>query len=161
EGFHIPFVHAGLNQTIDYGSYNTQLYRCSNVQMGIAKTGEVVFDLPASSPDHGQRIAAYYFWLFPNTMLNFYPWGLSINIVQPLAIDRTRVSFLSYVWKPEKLERGAGAVAGLDRVEREDEAIVESVQRAMRSRFYSRGRYSPTREQGVHHFHRLIAEALS
>ncbi|MFN2413250.1 MAG: SRPBCC family protein, partial [Pyrinomonadaceae bacterium] len=48
----------------------------------------------------------------------------------------------------------------LDRVEHEDEAIVQSVQKGIRSRFYDRGRYSPTREQGTHHFHRLIAEFI-
>ncbi len=159
EGFHIPFVHASLNEAIDYGSYTTELYRWSNLQLGIAKGGDEVFDLPTTSPDHGKRIAAYYYWLFPNTMFNFYPWGVSINVVHPLAVDRTRVSFLAYVWKPEKLDRGAGA--GLDRVEREDEAVVEAVQRGVRSRSYSRGRYSPTREQGVHHFHRLLAQALA
>ena len=65
-------------------------------------------------------------------MFNVYPWGMSVNVVQPLAIDRTRVSFLTYVWDESKLDRGAGA--GLDRVEREDEAVVESVQRGVRSR---------------------------
>ncbi len=38
--------------------------------------------------------------------------------------------------------------------------IVENVQRRVRSRLYERGRYSPTREQGVHHFHRLLAAGL-
>lgn len=160
EGFHIPFVHASLNEAIDYGSYTTELFRWSVLQVGIAKGGEEAFDLPASSPDHGRRVAAYYWWLFPNTMLNFYPWGCSVNIVRPMGVDRTRVSFLSYVWRSDLVERGAGAVAGLDRVEREDEEIVESVQRGVRSRLYDRGRYSPTREQGVHHFHRLLAEAV-
>ncbi len=159
EGFHIPFVHASLNEAIDYGSYATELYRWSNLQLGIAKGSEEAFDLPASSPDYGKRIAAYYYWLFPNTMFNFYPWGVSVNVVQPLGVDRTRVSFLAFVWKPDKLDRGAGS--GLDRVEREDEAVVEAVQRGVRSRLYDRGRYSPTREQGVHHFHRLLAAALS
>jgi choline monooxygenase len=42
----------------------------------------------------------------------------------------------------------------------EDEAVVESVQRGIRSRYYSHGRYSPTRETGTHHFHRLIAEFM-
>ncbi|HVS01981.1 MAG TPA: SRPBCC family protein, partial [Thermoanaerobaculia bacterium] len=110
------------------------------------------------SPDAGTRVAAYYFWVFPNLMLNVYPWGLSINVVRPLAVGRTRVSFLSWVWRPEKLASGAGAA--LDRVEREDEEVVECVQRGVRSRLYRRGRYSPTREQGVHHFHRLVAAAL-
>jgi choline monooxygenase len=92
-------------------------------------------------------------------MLNFYPWGLSLNRVQPLAIDRTRVQFRSYVLDASRLETGAGA--SLDRVEAEDEAIVEAVQRGVRSRLYHRGRYSPTRERGVHHFHRLLVEFLA
>jgi choline monooxygenase len=164
EGFHIPYVHASLAGELDYGEYRTELFRWGNLQVGVGSGGEDVFDLPSSSPDYerqqaGQKIAAYYFWLFPNTMLNFYPWGMSVNVVRPLAVDRTRVSFLAYVWDPARLDRGAGA--GLDRVEREDEAVVESVQKGVRSRLYHRGRYSPRREQGVHHFHRRLERCLS
>lgn len=158
EGFHIPFVHAALNEQLDYGAYRTELFRWGSLQVGVAKGAEHVFDLPRGAVDDGQRIAAYYFWLFPNLMLNFYPWGLSINVVRPLGPALTRVSFICYVWDAEKRAAGAGAV--LDRVEREDESVVESVQRGLRSRIYSRGRYSPTREQGTHHFHRLLAESL-
>src|SRR5262249_51961697 len=116
------------------------------------------FDLPDSSPDYGKQVAAYYFFVFPNMMFNFYPWGLSINIVQPLSIQQCKVSFLSYVWKEELLDKGAGA--GLDTVEMEDEEVVEAVQTGIRSRFYNHGRYSVTREQGTHHFHQLIASFL-
>ena len=91
-------------------------------------------------------------------MFNFYPWGLSVNIVKPVSPAITKVSFLSYVWKDEKRNKGAGA--GLDKVEMEDEAVVENVQKGIRSRFYKHGRYSVTREQGTHHFHRLIAEFM-
>lgn len=159
EGFHIPFVHAGLAATLDYGAYRTECFRWSNLQLGVAAGGEDAFEPPAGSPDHGVRVAAYYWWLFPNTMLNLYPWGVSLNVVRPLAVDLTRVSFLAFVWDAARLDRGAGAA--LDRVEREDEAIVESVQQGTRSRLCQRGRYSPTREQGVHHFHRLLAAALA
>ncbi|NNE09017.1 MAG: aromatic ring-hydroxylating dioxygenase subunit alpha [Gemmatimonadetes bacterium] len=159
EGFHIPFVHASLGAALDYGSYRTELFPHGSLQLGVAKGGESTFALPADSPDHGTAIAGYYFWLFPNIMLNFYPWGLSVNVVKPLGVGRTRVSFLPYVWKPELLSEGAGA--DLDRVEREDEAIVEAVQRGVRSRLYERGRYSPTRETGTHHFHRMLASFLA
>jgi choline monooxygenase len=91
-------------------------------------------------------------------MFNLYPWGVSVNVVKPLAVDRTRVSYLTFVWDESRLGQGAGAA--LDRVEREDEVIVEAVQRGVRGRLYERGRYSPAREQGVHHFHRLLARAL-
>jgi choline monooxygenase len=158
EGFHIPYLHASLNAVVNFDAYTTELFAASSLQLALAKDPRDAFDLPASSPDHGKSVAAYYWWLFPNVMLNFYPWGISVNLVQPLAVDRTRVSFWTYVWDPKRLDRGAGS--GLDRVEHEDEAVVEAVQRGVRSRLYHRGRYSPTREQGVHHFHRLLAERL-
>ena len=159
EGFHIPYVHSSLNEVIDYGAYTDELYDYCCLQLGIAKPGEECFTLSEISPDYGSEIAAYYWWVFPNLMLNYYPWGLSINIVRPLAQDLTKVSFITYVSDHSKLDKGAGS--GLDRVEREDEAIVEMVQRGMQSSFYSRGRYSPKRERGVHHFHRLLTEFLN
>ncbi len=159
EGFHIPFLHASLNAVVDFEQYTTELFRSSSVQIALAKDPRDAFDFERSAPDHGQSIAAYYWWLFPNLMLNVYPWGISVNWVKPLAVDRTRVSFLTYVWDASRLDRGAGS--GLDRVEREDEAVVEAVQKGVRSRLYQRGRYSPTREQGVHHFHRMLAARLS
>jgi choline monooxygenase len=143
---------------LDYSSYRTELFPLSSLQIGVARGDEDCFEIPKSSPDHGQKIAGYYFWLFPNTMFNFYPWGISINIVKPLAVDRTRISYLSYVWDKSKLGKGAGS--GLDKVEMEDEAVVESVQRGVRSLLYERGRYSPTQERAVHHFHRLLAKFL-
>jgi choline monooxygenase len=82
-----------------------------------------------------------------------------MNVVRPLAVDRTAVSFRAYVRDAPRLERGAGA--DLHSVEMEDEAVVEAVQRGVRSRLYRAGRYSPTRETGVHHFHRLLAEMTS
>lgn len=155
EGFHIPFVHAGLNQVLDFGEYTTEVFRYSNLQLGIGKKGDVCFDLPTISPDYGKTIAAYYFWVFPNMMFNFYPWGLSINIVQPISVSECKVSFLTYVSDERKLNSGAGS--GLDTVELEDEEVVEHVQKGIRSRFYTHGRYSVKREQGTHHFHSLIA----
>lgn len=77
---------------------------------------------------------------------------------RPFAKDLTKISYLTYVSDASRLEKGAGA--GLDRVEREDEAVVENVQRGINSRLYSRGRYSPKREAGVHHFHRLLVEFM-
>ncbi len=158
EGFHIPFVHQSLASGLDYGAYRTELFPWASVQVAIANRAEDCFDLPAESPDAGSRVAAYYFWLWPNTMLNVYPWGISVNVVKPLGVDRTRVTYLACVWDASRLDRGVSAE--LDRVEREDEAVVESVQRGVRSRLYDRGRYSPTRETAVHHFHRLFAAAL-
>jgi len=159
EGFHIPYIHASLNQQLDYDNYIVELLSWGVLQLGTADEAAEAFDLPRESPDFGRRIAAYYYWFFPNLMLNFYPWGLSINVVKPLAVDLTRVSFITYVWKQQLLDRGAGS--GLDRVEREDEAVVEATHRGLKSGFYTRGRYSVKRETGPHHFHRLAVRSLS
>lgn len=158
EGFHIPFVHPQLNTVLDFGEYTTELFKYSNLQLGIAKKGEVCFELPSTSPDYGKSVAAYYFWVFPNMMFNFYPWGLSVNVVNPVSVDECRVSFYTYVSDESKLNVGAGA--SLDSVEHEDEEVVENVQRGIRSRFYKHGRYSVTQEKGTHHFHTLIAEFI-
>ncbi|MEK8031003.1 aromatic ring-hydroxylating dioxygenase subunit alpha [Ideonella sp. DXS29W] len=158
EGLHIPFVHPALTQALDLTQYSYELLPWANLQLAVARDDELAFDLPAGSLDQGRRIAAYYYWVFPNLMLNFYPWGLSVNQVLPAGPSRTRVLFRSYVWEPDLQGQGAGGA--LHQVEMEDEAVVMTVQQGLRSRFYQRGRYSPTREQGVHHFHRLIGQVL-
>lgn len=143
EGFHIPYVHHALNSVVDYGSYTTETFRYSSLQIGYDNSGEV---------------AGRYLFIFPNTMFNFYPWGISVNVVRPIAPDRTIVEYLTYVHDESLMDKGAGK--DIHGVEMEDEAVVESVQKGIRSKFYSHGRYSPTREQGTHHFHRLIAEFM-
>jgi choline monooxygenase len=140
--------------------YAYELGRYANLQLALARSDDdTAFAPPPGSPDHGKRVAAYYWWLFPNLMLNFYPWGLSLNCVEPLAPDRTRIVFRGYVLDAERTSGGAGA--GLDQVEMEDEAAVESVQRGLRSRLYRDGRYSPVHERGVHQFHRLLCAFLA
>ena len=159
EGFHIPFVHEGLNEVLDYGEYETVLYRHLNLQIGYATDSDEVFDLPEGHPDYGRKVAAYYYCLFPNMMFNFYPWGLSVNIVKPISPDQTMVSFISYVCDESKLDRGAGAQ--LHTVELEDEEVVEAVHKGLKSRVYKTGRFSPSRETAVHHFHSLLANYLN
>lgn len=143
EGFHIPYVHHGLNEVVDYGTYKTETFNYSSLQTGLDDDG---------------GIAGLYLFVFPNMMFNFYPWGLSINIVLPLTPSKTVVEYRTYISDESQLGQGAGA--DLHAVELEDEAVVESVQHGIRSRFYKQGRYSPTREQGTHHFHRLIADFI-
>lgn len=155
EGFHIPFVHPELNQALDYSGYITETFDGGVIQIGKAVEGDLKFDLPPGHPDEGQDIAAYYLWLFPNMMFNFYPWGMSLNLVVPVSTNKCRILYKGYVGDSELAEQGAGSI--LDTVEIQDQEIIEMVQKGMYSKVYDRGRYSPTREQGVHHFHRIIS----
>jgi len=159
EGFHIPFVHGGLNKLLDYGKYSTTCYEHCNLQIGYSDSGVECFKLPKNHPDYGENITAFYYWLFPNMMFNFYPWGLSINVVKPIKTDLTRVSFICYIYD-EKIFEQMDAAALTDKVEREDEFVVEAVHKGLQSRFYKNGRFSPTREKGVHQFHCMLNEFL-
>ena len=158
EGFHIPFVHQGLANAIDFKNYDYEIFEYHNLQLGIVKSGEACFDIPKDHKDYGKAVGAYYYWIFPNLMLNYYPWGLSVNIIQPLEKELTKVFFKTYIWDESKLNKGAGA--DLDKVEREDEEIVERVQTGVKSKLYKQGRFSPTMEKGVYHIQKLFAEFM-
>lgn len=159
EGFHIPFVHPDLNAVLDNNAYTSELFEYGTLQLGFAGGAEEVYDLPGDHPCYGKEMAAFYFWIFPNIMLNFYPWGLSVNVIRPLSLHRTKVSFITYIHHEEKFGTYAGSL--MDKVEREDEFVVEGVYKGLQSRYYQTGRFSPTQEQGVHHFHRLLSTHCS
>ena len=152
EGFHIPFVHPELNNALASDGYSTECFDKAVLQIGLANdTDDVYFEIPEDSIDAGKRVAAYYWWLYPNLMMNIYPWGVSMNIIIPTSVNTTTVLFRSYVQNPELLDKGAGSL--LDNVELQDQFVVEGCMRGLQSKLYQRGRYSPTHEKGVHQFH--------
>ncbi len=152
EGLHIPFVHRGLAQALDLPAYRVELLPWGALQLGAAAAHEPRLLLP-----DGRDPAAAWLWLFPCTMLNLYPWGLSLNVVQPVSAAHTRIAYHLYVLDPTVRERGAGAE--LERVEAEDRAAVEAVAAGLSARGFRGGGYAPA-EAAVHHFHRLLALAL-
>ncbi|HXE91226.1 MAG TPA: aromatic ring-hydroxylating dioxygenase subunit alpha [Terriglobales bacterium] len=158
EGYHLPSVHPGLNRELDYGRYVTETFPRHSRQSSPIRGPENERDAPRRYPD-AAGLAAEYFWIFPNWMLNCYPDNVSLNIVVPLAAEETLAIFEWYVL-PE-LTNTEAAQAGVrfsHEIQLEDEDICEKVQRNLRSRSYERGRFSVRQEKGVHHFHRLYAE---
>ena len=163
EGYHIPMVHPGLMKEIDYQRYRCETFRYHSQQLGPVKavkpgdTQERVY-----APGDGLK-EALYFWVFPNLMLNIYPDNVSVNIIVPLAHDKTLTIFEWYFHDPDSdrtRERTAKAIAFSDEVQQEDIHICEAVQRGLQSATYDRGRDSVKRENGVHHFHLLLVEFL-
>jgi len=159
EGFHVPFVHNDLGALLDYGSYTTIPDGDVIWQIGYASKEDFTFDFPADHPDYGRDVTAYYVWVYPNFMLNIYPWGVQLNIVRPVSPTFTKVEFLYYIHDDETFQRMNGAQLA-EKTEREDEFVVEAVQKGLRSSFYRTGRFSPAREKGVHHLHRLFSAGL-
>ncbi len=154
EGYHIPIVHPGLFRELDYQGYRTETRKNYSIQIAPTRRPERI------------RVAAgeadvRYFWVFPNLMLNVYPDNFSTNLIVPLAPGRTATLFDWYFPDPEAAAREIEeTVAFSDEIQLEDIAICEAVQRGLRSRTYQAGRFSPKRENGVHHFHRLYQELM-
>ncbi len=160
EGFHIPFVHNDLNALIDYGEYETLCYEDMVLQIGYASDGTATIDVPENHPDTGKKVAAYYYWIFPNMMLNFYSWGVQLNFIMPLTPKLTKVHFIYYLKDLQDNRFTDGDQLG-DKTEREDEFVVEGVQSGLESSLYQQGRFSPSMEQGVHYFQQRICEYMN
>ncbi|HSQ05036.1 MAG TPA: SRPBCC family protein, partial [Burkholderiales bacterium] len=104
-----------------------------------------------------------YYWIYPNLMLNVYPDNFSTNVIVPLGHERTLTIFEWYFRDPEspEVKKAIGeTIAFSDEIQMEDIEICEAVQRGLRSATYDAGRYSPKRENGVHHFHQLYCDAM-
>lgn len=162
EGYHIPIVHPGLFAELDYRAYRVETAEWHSKQHAPVKSPSAD-SLYRRHLAEGSAPEALYYWVFPNLMLNLYPDNIQTNVVLPLGPERTLTRFEWLVPDPERpgLEAElARSLAFSDGVQREDIGICEAVQRGLRSRTYDRGRYSVKRENGVHHFHGLLARAL-
>jgi choline monooxygenase len=161
EGYHIPPAHPGLFKEIDYKLYRVETFRHYSKQD--APIREKPDSLYRRHLEDGAPAQALYYWVFPNLMLNIYPDNLQINIILPLGHDRTLTIFEWYVLdadRPEVADEFHRSFKFSDLVQKEDIDICESVQKRLRSRSYDTGRFSLLRENGVHHFHGLLAEYL-
>ena len=106
---------------------------------------------------------AYYWWVFPNLMLNVYAETMDVNLVMPDGPDRCRVLFDFYFLRTQGQEADrwiAESIAVADQIQTEDVSICEDVQRGLQSDAYSTGRFCVKREAGGYHFHRLLAARL-
>jgi choline monooxygenase len=162
EGYHIPIVHPGLFQQLDYAAYRVETARHHSKQHAPIRA-RAADSLYRRNLADGQPPEALYYWLFPNLMLNLYPDNLQVNVIVPLGPERTLTRFEWLVADPDRpglAEEFAESFAFSDLVQQEDIAICEAVQRGLGSRFYSQGRYSVLRENGLHHFHGLLARSL-
>jgi choline monooxygenase len=161
EGYHIPIVHPSLARELDYGRYRTETRRYYSIQHSPLKPAD---SARIRRDESAQNSEAQFFWLFPNLMLNVYPDNYSTNLIVPLGPDRTLTIFEWYFRDPERedVQENVGrTIEFSDEIQIEDIKICEAVQRGLRSRSYDAGRYSVKRENGVHHFHGLLAEFFS
>lgn len=152
EGYHLPIVHPGLSRVLDYRAYDTELFAWYSLQHSPLRNNDGIY---------GDGEAFYYF-VYPNVMLNIMPGRLQTNRVLPLGPDRCRIEFDYYYSRdPAALARIEKDREFSDEIQVEDIAICEAVQKGLASGFYDAGRLCPKREGGVWHFHERLRAAYA
>jgi choline monooxygenase len=154
-GYHVNTVHPGLAEVLDYSEYRTQIAGNTAVQSSpLTASGSTAIDAVRT----GER--AYYWWVFPNFMLNAYAGVMDTNLVLPVGPNACRVVFDFYFAETQGAEvvaRIAQSIAVAEQIQQEDIGICEEVQRGLASGCYNTGRFSVRREIAAYHFHRLLA----
>ncbi len=158
-GYHVNTVHPGLAGVLDYARYRTEIFGTASLQSSPLAGGDPAD--PTGRVRTGDM--AYYWWVFPNFMMNVYRDVMDTNLVLPLGPDRCRVVFDFYFAHTEGAAARqfiAESIAVADRIQQEDAGICEEVQKGLGSRSYDTGRFSVRREAAGYHFHCLLARRL-
>jgi choline monooxygenase len=153
-GYHVPHLHRGLNSVLDPGKYTIETGERFCLQSSPVSTEKA--DEQTAKVRKGDR--ALYYWIYPNLMINCYEGVMDTNLVRPLGVDGTEVIFDFYFAdiSESARKRNLASIAVSERIQAEDIAICESVQRGLASRAYTAGRLSVRREAGEHLFHKLL-----
>ena len=152
EGYHLPLVHPELCKTLDVGAYVTETFGRTSLQHSPLRDGGGGVYADGD---------AFYWFAFPNVMLNVLPGRLQTNVVLPAGPGRCRVLFDYFYADGADDVSTAADLAFSDAVQQEDIAICEAVQLGLASRGYDRGRFSVDAEAGVHHFQSLLKTAFA
>jgi choline monooxygenase len=152
EGYHLPHVHPGLSKVLDYRAYDTELFPWHSLQSSPLRNSADIYG-------DGQ---AFYYFVYPNVMLNIMPGRLQTNRILPLGPGRCRVEFDYYYAQDDAAQKRIAADQSFsDEVQQEDIDICEAVQKGLASGYYEAGRLCPRREGGVWHFHNLLRTAYA
>jgi phenylpropionate dioxygenase-like ring-hydroxylating dioxygenase large terminal subunit len=155
ECYHCQVAHPGFSEVIDV---SPEAYVLSSdgrltTQHGPVRTAEVQGPLPRSQ----------FHFLWPNLEINIFPGepNISIGPSFPRAPDRT-YRLLDYFFGPEVEQAWIDdLVAFDDQVGKEDQALVEGVQRGVASGALDHGMLMSRSEQLIGHFQALTAAALT
>jgi choline monooxygenase len=158
-GYHVPHAHKGLSSVIEYTKYTIENFERSCLQSSPLTSDENASPGVAAS----RQGRAFYLWIYPNFMINAYEGVMDTNLVLPLGVDKCAVVFDYYFSdvSPAAEVRNKESIAVSEKVQDEDMAICDAVQRGLHSRAYIAGRLSVRREAGEHLFHRLLHADLT
>jgi len=151
EGYHIPHVHPELCNLLDMDAYKTITDGWQILQDSPLKDKESIYS--------GGDEKAWYYYVYPNTMLNILPGRLQINQIMPVDAGHCIVHFDYYYTAETHIKNPHIATMDLEyseNVQAEDIGICEHVQRGLASDAYQAGRFSVETELGPYHFQELL-----
>jgi choline monooxygenase len=153
-GYHVPHAHKGLSSVIEYTKYTIENFDRACLQSS-PLSSDSTSEVGVAATRQGR---AFYLWLYPNFMINAYEGVMDTNLVLPLGVNRCAVIFDYYFADTSAAAeaRNKESIAVSEKVQDEDMAICDAVQRGLGSRAYVAGRLSVRREAGEHLFHRLL-----
>jgi choline monooxygenase len=153
-GYHVPHAHKGLSSVIEYTKYTIENFERACLQSS-PLSADANTEAGVGATRQGR---AFYLWLYPNFMINAYEGVMDTNLVLPLGVDKCAVVFDYYFGdvSDSALGRNRESIAVSEKVQDEDMAICDAVQRGLHSAAYLAGRLSVRREAGEHLFHRLL-----
>jgi choline monooxygenase len=157
-GYHVPHAHKGLSSVIEYTKYTIE-----NFERACLQSSPLSSDAAAAGVAATRQGRAFYLWIYPNFMINAYEGVMDTNLVVPLGTDKCAVVFDYYFadTSPAAGAHNRESIAVSEKVQDEDMAICDAVQRGLHSRAYVAGRLSVRREAGEHLFHRLLHAGLT
>ena len=158
-GYHVPHAHKGLSSVIEYTKYTIENFQRACLQSSPLSSDEGS-EAGVAATRQGR---AFYLWIYPNFMINAYEGVMDTNLVLPMGVGECAVIFDYYFADVSKkaLKKNQASIKVSEKVQDEDMAICDSVQRGLASRAYVSGRLSLRREAGEHLFHRLLHADLT
>ena len=153
-GYHVDHLHKGLAGQLDMDDCKVENFKTWTLQScGGSKSPQ-----KTDSIDFKERIGdrALYAWLYPNFMINRYGNIMDTNWIVSLGHDKCLTIFDYYFESDADEIFVTASIKASEQVQIEDVAICESVQKGLRSKGYTAGRYAPHLETGEYLFHCLI-----
>ena len=159
ECYHCATAHPSFSKVVDVSpdSYRLEAEGLFSSQFGPVRA------TAAPSYSTGEIERSQFHFLWPNVGINVFPGrtNLSIGPIYPVGTERT-ARFLDYFFGAGVDEAWIAELLELDaQVGREDTALVEGVQRGLRSGALDHGNLMVASEPLIQHFQRLTFEALS
>jgi len=166
ECYHCAPAHPAFADLVDLDAYRSICHEIHSSHIGRkVRPQNKAFDFDPEAP---VQLSGFW-WLWPMATVNLMPGdpGFALFWWNPLSPTRSEQIYISYSpdgQRTEPQERARSYSGNILSIE--DNRICESVQRGLASRGYRQGRFivdperSEISEHAVHHFHRLVAEAL-